>query len=192
VRSSARSLSLVRQAPLTFSWNSNEDRVKFAVDEGFAAAGHALPRAPRPETPAAGLEAAKETAATILASYGVPETDGFDVVLECTGVETCMQAAIHVYRVLPCFAEELRLIYIFLSARSFLRRLLAPEEKLFSSEWERPMLFCAPSPSPVRSDPNSQPSLPTSPVSAAAFREVDLLGVFRYAYASALLSSPLQ
>jgi L-iditol 2-dehydrogenase len=66
------------------------------VDEGFATSGYVLPRTPRPETSAAGLEAAKATAEDILKGYGPVDSDGFDVVMECTGVETCMQAAIHV------------------------------------------------------------------------------------------------
>lgn len=68
--------------------------MNFALKEGFAHAGHILARTPRPETPAAGLEAAKATADLILSKYG--QEDGFDVVLECTGVESCMQVAIHV------------------------------------------------------------------------------------------------
>lgn len=75
---------------------SNESRVNFAVKEGFADAGHTLPKTPRPETPILGLAAAKATAEEILLEYGVVDSDGFDVVLECTGVESCMQSAIHV------------------------------------------------------------------------------------------------
>ncbi|KAM0788435.1 hypothetical protein ACM66B_001570 [Microbotryomycetes sp. NB124-2] len=112
----------------------NEERVKFAVDQGFANAGYVLPRTPRPETPAAGLDAAKQTAADILKGYAVPDTDGFDIVMECTGVEPCMQAAVHTAR------PGGKVVFIGMGT------------------------------------PNA-----TLPVSAAAFREVDLLGVFRYA-----------
>ncbi|KAK4702782.1 L-iditol 2-dehydrogenase, partial [Phenoliferia sp. Uapishka_3] len=109
-----------------------EDRVNFATREGFAHAGHILARSPRPETPAAGLEAAKATADLILAKYG--QDDGFDIVLECTGVESCMQAAIHTAR------PGGKVVYIGMGT------------------------------------PNA-----TLPISAAAFREVDVMGVFRYA-----------
>lgn len=66
------------------------------MKEGFATSGYVLPRGARPETPAAGLDAAKATAGDILKDYGPIDSDGFDVVMECTGVESCMQAAIHV------------------------------------------------------------------------------------------------
>lgn len=87
---------MISRAQSVFIPRSNEERVKFAVDEGFATAGYVLPRAPRPESVAAGLDAAKATAAEILKSYAAPDTDGFDIVMECTGVESCMQAAVHV------------------------------------------------------------------------------------------------
>lgn len=51
---------------------------------------------PRPETPQLGLASSKQTADEIFKLYGAPGSDGFDVVLECTGVESCMQVAIHV------------------------------------------------------------------------------------------------
>lgn len=74
----------------------NQERVDFAVQQGFATNGHTLPMGPR----LSGLESlakAKETAVEILEKFQ-PESDGFDVVLECTGVEPCMQAAIHCAR----------------------------------------------------------------------------------------------
>lgn len=112
----------------------NGDRVDFAVKEGFVNAGHTLPRGPRPETPEDGLAAAKKTADEVLAATSKQNDDGFDVVLECTGVQTCMQASIH-------------------SAR--------PGGKVVFIGMGTPNALL--------------------PVSAAAFREVDMLGVFRYA-----------
>ncbi|SGY47270.1 BQ5605_C001g00515 [Microbotryum silenes-dioicae] len=111
----------------------NEARVNFSVQEGFANAGHILPRTARPENSTQSLEQAKTMADDVLAKYSVPDSDGFDVVLECTGVETCMQAAVHAAR------PGGKVVYIGMGT------------------------------------PNA-----TLPVSAAAFREVDLLGVFRY------------
>lgn len=78
------------------STRSNEERVNFAVQEGFATAGYVLPKGPRPDSTAASLESAKKTASDILSQYAVPDSDGFDIVMECTGVEVCMQAAVHV------------------------------------------------------------------------------------------------
>lgn len=71
----------------------NKARVDFATQEGFANTGHILPMGPRPKDSAESLAKAKETAEDILAKNN-PE--GYDVVLECTGVESCMQTAIHV------------------------------------------------------------------------------------------------
>lgn len=73
----------------------NADRVAFATREGFTQAGHVLPMGPRPKDSAESLVKAKETAADIMAAV-MPDGEGFDVVLECTGVESCMQTAIHV------------------------------------------------------------------------------------------------
>ncbi|KAI5475916.1 GroES-like protein [Pseudohyphozyma bogoriensis] len=112
----------------------NKDRVDFAVSEGFADAGHVLPMGPRPANSAESLDAAKKMATEILAKYARPDSDGFDVVFECTGVETCMQASCHMAR------PGGKVVFIGMGT------------------------------------PNA-----TLPVSAAAFREVDLLGVFRYA-----------
>jgi L-iditol 2-dehydrogenase len=72
------------------------ERVEFAEREGFANAGWVMPRKPRPETKEEGLKIAKETSTEILEWAGGDLAEGFDVVLECTGVESCMQSAIHV------------------------------------------------------------------------------------------------
>ncbi|KAL7006933.1 hypothetical protein EMMF5_003517 [Cystobasidiomycetes sp. EMM_F5] len=110
----------------------NADRVAFATREGFTQAGHVLPMGPRPKDSAESLVKAKETAADIMAAV-MPDGEGFDVVLECTGVESCMQTAIH------CARTAGKVVYIGMGT------------------------------------PNA-----TLPVSAAAFREVDMIGVFRY------------
>ncbi|KAM0754934.1 GroES-like protein [Meredithblackwellia eburnea MCA 4105] len=112
----------------------NEDRVNFAVKEGFASQGHVLPLGPRPATPEEGLTQSKATADTLLEKFSLGDADGFDIVLDCTGVQGCMQAAIHTAR------AGGKVVFIGMGT------------------------------------PNA-----LLPVSAAAFREVDLLGVFRYA-----------
>ena len=104
----------------------------FGVKEGFAHAGLVLPRTPRPDTPAAGLEAAKATADLILAKEG--QEDGFDVVLECSGNETCMQAAVHVSSSsCPHLASD---------EFHLRQRLLGQEEKWYTSEWGHRMPCC--------------------------------------------------
>ena len=99
--------SIVSSSEADSEGKSNEDRVNFAVKEGFATSGHVRPRAPRPETVAAGLEAANVTAQNILTKHGLVDTDGFDVVMECTGVESCMQAAIYASSLLATFVTSL-------------------------------------------------------------------------------------
>ncbi|EOR00568.1 hypothetical protein E3P92_03187 [Wallemia ichthyophaga] len=108
----------------------DENRLKFALEKSFADNTVLLPLGPRPSSPAESLEISKNTADSIL---GQSSSDGYDVVFECTGVETCMQAAIYAAK------AGGKVVYIGMGT------------------------------------PNA-----TLPVSAAAFREVDLVGVFRY------------
>ena len=68
----------------------DENRVNFALKEGFATAGHTLPRLPRPESMQAGIDASKDAAAKIV-STDLPGQDGYDLVYECTGVQSCIQ-----------------------------------------------------------------------------------------------------
>ncbi|EIM20849.1 GroES-like protein [Wallemia mellicola] len=108
----------------------DSNRLNFAKENSFADNTVLLPMGPRPTTPAEGLEASKKTAETILSESA---SKGNDVVFECTGVETCMQAAIHTAK------PGGKVVYIGMGT------------------------------------PNA-----TLPIAAAAFREVDLVGVFRY------------
>jgi hypothetical protein len=87
----------------------NKARVDFATQEGFANTGHILPMGPRPKDSAESLAKAKETAEDILAKNN-PE--GYDVVLECTGVESCMQTAIHVSIFSPLRTVQPRLTWL--------------------------------------------------------------------------------
>lgn len=67
----------------------DERRVGFATREGFATMGHVL------EKSKGGLEKAKEVAGVLVGMLGEGK-DGFDVVYECSGVESCVQAGIYV------------------------------------------------------------------------------------------------
>lgn len=75
-----------------------EDRVNFAVENGFADAGVVVPMK-RPETVAEKLEFAKEVAELVKATRlgggqeAIGEVTG---TYECTGVESCLQASIYV------------------------------------------------------------------------------------------------
>ncbi|KAK4125141.1 GroES-like protein [Parathielavia appendiculata] len=111
-----------------------EDRVKFAVDNGFADAAVVVPMK-RPDTIEAKLEFAKQVAesvkSTILNGQALGEVSA---TYECTGVETCLQASIYA---------------------------TAPGGRIMLIGMGNP--------------------IQTLPISAAALREVDLVGVFRYA-----------
>lgn len=106
------------------------NRLNFALEKGFADNIVLLPLGPRPSSTAESLEASKKTADSILEQSN---SKGYDVVFECTGVETCMQATIHTAK------AGGKVVYIGMGT------------------------------------PNA-----TLPISAAAFREIDLVGVFRY------------
>ncbi|KAG8923876.1 hypothetical protein FRC02_010841 [Tulasnella sp. 418] len=110
----------------------DERRTKFAVEEGFASVGHTLPRAPRPETTEESLALARQMAEGLLNQH-LPGTEGFDVVYECTGVASCIQAGIYA---------------------------AAPGGKVALIGMGTPIA--------------------TLPLSVAALREVDLIGVFRF------------
>lgn len=112
-----------------------QERVNFAIQHGFAHEGLAVP-AKRGHNIDEQLKIAKETAAsaTEKLTSGTEATSGFDVVLECTGVEACTQAAIYATR---------------------------PGGKVVVVGMGNPVQ--------------------TLPISAAAQREVDILGTFRYA-----------
>lgn len=110
-------------------------RVDFAVKNGFAHRGYTVPMK-RGNTTEENLEISKETAAEI---GKVPGIDGqpvgeVDAVFECTGVPSCLQAAIYATR---------------------------PGGKVILIGMGHP--------------------IQTLPISAAALREVDLVGSFRYA-----------
>lgn len=73
------------------------ERIEFAVQNGFADAKVLVPMK-RPQEIQEKLAFAKEVAELVKGSEGV-EVDG---VFECTGVESCLQAAIYVSTPLLC------------------------------------------------------------------------------------------
>lgn len=109
-----------------------QGRLDFAHSVGFATDVYCLPRGERPRTSEEGLAKAKQTALDALEDLEAPE--GYDVVFECTGVESCIQMGVFMART----GGKLSLVGM--------------------------------------GTPN-----PVVPLSAAALREVDIVGVFRYA-----------
>lgn len=108
-------------------------RVEFATANDFADVGVTMPKKPVPDNLADRLKASQESATQL--SGGQKDQDSlFDVVFECTGVESCVQSAIYATRPGGCV-----------------------------------MLIGMGTP------------VLTLPMSAAALREVDIRGVFRYA-----------
>ncbi|CAK7268504.1 hypothetical protein SEPCBS57363_003125 [Sporothrix epigloea] len=108
------------------------NRVHFATQKKFADAAYVVPMGPRPATTEEALTTARQTADTITSLPGV--SGQVDVVFECTGVPSCVQAAIYATR---------------------------PGGKVMLIGMGTPVQ--------------------TLPISAAALREVDICGVFRYA-----------
>ena len=72
----------------------NQTRLDFAKANGFASQIHCLPTSDKAKTTDEQLRRAKENMQIALTKFG--EEDGFDVVYECTGAESCIQMAIHV------------------------------------------------------------------------------------------------
>ncbi|KAK3943917.1 chaperonin 10-like protein [Diplogelasinospora grovesii] len=111
-----------------------EDRVKFAVDHGFADASVVVPMK-RPATIEEKLEFAKEVAQKVAETTVHGRSVGqVTATYECTGVESCLQASIYA-----------------------------------TAAGGKIMLIGMGNP------------IQTLPISAASLREVDLVGVFRYA-----------
>ncbi|RFU32125.1 hypothetical protein B7463_g4234, partial [Scytalidium lignicola] len=128
----------VNKAKVVFIADIQPDRVKFAIDHGFADGGIVVPME-RHEKIEDKLQFARnlanKAAKEIIPSMERQEELGeVDAVFECTGVESCLQTAIYATR---------------------------PGGKIMMIGMGNP--------------------IQTLPISAAALREVDLIGVFRYA-----------
>lgn len=129
----------------------DQGRVDFAVQNGFAHAGFTVPMM-RGESIEKNLEIAKETATSIcrVKRRSGAEIGEADAVFECTGVPSCVQAAIYV---------STKRVYSS-TLTDYLEATRAGGKVMLVGMG-----------TPVY----------TLPVSAAALREVDIVGVFRYA-----------
>ncbi len=135
-----------------------KDRIDFAVQNGFADASVLVPME-RPQTIEEKLAYAQRVADLVKNTTVHGETVGeVTAVYECTGVETCIQASIYVSAPKPGKLESV----------TDKVQATKPGGKVMLIGMGTPIL--------------------TLPMSAAALREVDLLGVFRYAntYARAI------
>ena len=126
-------------------------RVDFAVKNGFAHRGYTVPMK-RGGTVEESLSIAKETATEVgkLQTASGKPVGEVDAVFECTGVPSCLQAAIYV---------------------SFSNCSLWTQTELSKATRPGGKIMLIGMGTPVQ----------TLPISAAALREVDLVGVFRYA-----------
>ncbi|KAF9233414.1 chaperonin 10-like protein [Melanogaster broomeanus] len=71
----------------------NQQRLDFAKGNGFASQTFCLPKVDRAKSSEEQLRRARESVSLALSEFGTP--DGFDIVFECTGAETCIQMSIH-------------------------------------------------------------------------------------------------
>ena len=132
----------------------NEARVSFAVENGSADRGVVVERSSEEaQTTEDKMIWARQGAKRLgkVCRYGSLDAIGeFDVVLECTGVESCVQTAIYV-----------SLIYAYLVLWLIRTKATRPGGKVLLV--------------------GIGAAVQTLPIAAAAQREVDLIGVFRYA-----------
>lgn len=138
-----------------------KDRVDFAVANGFADAGFVVPML-RPETTEEKLGFSKEVAglaSNLVVGGGV--LGEVDVTFECTGVESCVQSAIYVSYRIPNPSDPLVCCSLQIYTLTTLLKATKPAGKVMLVGMGNPIL--------------------TLQMSAAALREVDILGVFRYA-----------
>ncbi|KAF8842927.1 GroES-like protein [Paxillus ammoniavirescens] len=110
----------------------NQQRLDFAKANGFASQTFCLPMVDKTKTSEEQLRRARENVSRALIEFGTP--DGFDIVFECTGAESCIQMSIH------AAITGGKVMLVGMGSRNVML-----------------------------------------PLSAAALREVDILGSFRYA-----------
>ncbi|KAF5356968.1 hypothetical protein D9756_006637 [Leucocoprinus leucothites] len=168
----------------------NDARLDFVKKNGFAQQVFCFPPADRPQTPEEQLRRAKDNALTALAAFG--KEDGFDVVFECSGAESSIQMSVHVS--ISISSSMLHLACPIPSSPSFEPWLSFPT---FCST----ILICCITLDLIISYVLGSPQCPREaamtggkvmligmgtrnvmlPLSAAALREVDIHGSFRYA-----------
>lgn len=146
-------MSKVSRAGAVVIADIQEDRARFAVDNGFADAAVVVPME-RPETIEEKLAFAKRVADMVKgATVGGKPVGEVTGTYECTGVESCMQAS----------------IYVSLSAAAVLMDVCVLTPRQATAPGGKIMIIGMGNP------------IQTLPISAASLREVDLVGVFRYA-----------
>ncbi|KIY53274.1 GroES-like protein [Fistulina hepatica ATCC 64428] len=87
----AGAIAHARGASLVCAVDINSARLSFAKESGFADKVFTLSSQKDDNS----LARAKANAQAALAAFGDAAHDGFDVVFECTGVESCIQMAVH-------------------------------------------------------------------------------------------------
>jgi len=147
-------------ATTTIAVDIDQPKLDFAKENGWATGVHCLERGPRvsgADAMAAGKKAWEGLKASQVVT-GVDELDeGFDVVMECTGVESCMQMAVYVsIPAATCSPMSGCIAKAYLSIQAA----RAGGKALFIGMGTSAMLL---------------------PTGASLIREVDIMGVFRYA-----------
>lgn len=129
-------------------------RVNYALANGFAHKGYIVHSRKQASETAEKLVAARSLAADVLqiASLNDPEFEGVDVTFDCTGKEICMQAGLYVSLFVHAGSE-----CCVLTSHKATR----PGGKLIMVGMGTP--------------------IQTLPMSASHLKEVDILGIFRYA-----------
>jgi len=103
----AAAMAKIRGASHVVIADLDQGRVDFAVDNGFAHTGYTVPKK-RGNTIEENLDIARTTAVAIgkLSKTSDAQVAEVDVVFECTGVPSCVQAAIYVCRRTPISATD--------------------------------------------------------------------------------------
>lgn len=164
----AASLAKASGATTVVAVDIEAARLEFAQRNGWATSTYCLPKGPR-VSGAEALEAAKGVWEELKADTsvtGVEDLDqGFDVVFECTGVESCMQAAVFVSTASSSSSNE--------------RWWLEPGAKRPCFIPFLPLQATRPGGRVLYVGMGTSAML--LPTGASLIREVDIMGVFRYA-----------
>jgi L-iditol 2-dehydrogenase len=129
----------------------NRARLDFAKAHGFASHTYCLPPVDNAKTTDEQLRRAKDHIQRALAEFGEP--DGFDVIFECSGAESCIQMSCYVCHVVPS-------ILAYLTALCSVKAACAGGKVMLVGMGSPKVML---------------------PLAAAALREVDIFGSFRYA-----------
>lgn len=97
----ALALARAQGATTTIAVDIDQSRLDFAKENGWATGTHCLERGPRvsgADAMAAGKKSWEGLKADDIVTRVEDLDEGFDIVFECTGVESCMQMAVYVSR----------------------------------------------------------------------------------------------